>query len=211
MYPEITKEFEHFGEEDHDLLDELVGVILSQNTSNNNSSRAFTMLKLTFPTWHDVATAPTADVAASIAIAGLSATKAPRIQEILNYLYATHKEYSLQFLRTYTPADAIAYLTSFRGVGIKTAACVLLFGLKKNICPVDTHVHRILNRLGAVKTTTPEATFEILQTTEYQELGILHVGLITHGRQICTARVPRCNDCAIRALCSYYGTTEHDK
>ena len=87
-------------------------------------------------------------------------------------------------------------LTSIKGIGVKTASCVLLFSLDRNVCPVDTHVHRTLNRIGIVKTKTPDKTFAnyikiYLKNTAHQ----FHTNLIKLGREICKPAKPFCSIC----------------
>ena len=109
-------------------LDELVLTILSQNTTDRNSGRAFHELKRTYPTWHQVCNAPVGELAHVIRIAGLAHSKAPRIQSVLQHLATDYAEYSLDFLAQLPPSDAQTWLTNHPGIGPKTAACVLLFG-----------------------------------------------------------------------------------
>ena len=68
-------------------------------------------------------------------------------------------EVSLEHLRKMKDEEILDELTKFPGIGVKTASCVLLFSLRRNVCPVDTHVHRTLNRIGIVKTSAPDKTF----------------------------------------------------
>ncbi|CUT04128.1 Iron-sulfur binding domain of endonuclease III [Candidatus Kryptonium thompsonii] len=100
--------------------------------------------------------------------------------------------------------DGIKFLTSFKGVGLKTAGCVLLFGFDKEVFPVDTHIHRILNRVGIVKTKTPEETFFAVGKLIPDKLSYhLHTGLIKFGRAICKARDPLCGVCPIYKICEF--------
>ncbi|CUU10548.1 HhH-GPD superfamily base excision DNA repair protein, partial [Candidatus Kryptobacter tengchongensis] len=113
-------------------------------------------------------------------------------------------DFDLNFLKNLSVEDGIKFLTSFKGVGLKTAGCVLLFGFGKNVFPVDTHIHRILNRTGIVKTKTPDETFLKVQKLipdgyAYQ----LHTGLIKFGRMICKAREPLCGICPIYRICDF--------
>ena len=95
-------------------------------------------------------------------------------------------------------------LTSYNGVGVKTASCVLLFSLGRNICPVDTHVHRTLNRIGIVKTNNPEKTFyEILDKIPENTAHSFHTNLIRLGREICKPANPNCFICPVNKICKY--------
>jgi len=185
------------------VLDALVGTILSQSTTDANSGAAFAELKRRFPTWEQVRQAAVEDVAAAIRRGGLANQKAPRIQSILDELHARRKRLSLEFVRRMPVDAALAYLQAFHGVGPKTAACVLLFACRQPVLPVDTHVHRVAIRLGLIAPRTSAAA-------AHRTLGELvpaacvlefHVQLIRHGRRVCTARRPACDDCPLWELC----------
>jgi endonuclease III len=189
-----------------DLIDELVGTILSQNTSDKNSSRAFLSLKKKFPSWTSVIEARTSSIARAIKIGGLAKIKAPRIQRILKEIQTTRGKLSLNFLADMTTSQVMQYLQGFTGVGAKTAACVVMFGLGRDICPVDTHIHRILNRLGLLKTKNADETFLALTTTLKIPKGksySLHINLIRHGKQVCQSQRPACERCALAEQCAF--------
>jgi endonuclease-3 len=102
--------------------------------------------------------------------------------------------------------DALKELTSFEGVGLKTAACVLLFSFKMEVFPVDTHIHRILNRIGIVKTKSPEQTFWLSQKFIPEGKAYsFHTGLIKLGRMICRAHKPLCGVCPVYDECEFEG------
>ncbi len=191
-----------------DLLDELIGTILSQNTTDANSSRAFAELKKRFPTWQAVLEAAPTQLADAIRIGGLAKQKASRIQRILKELNKTTGKLSLEFLSTMTTAQAMQYLQGFTGVGSKTAACVLMFGLGREVCPVDTHIHRILNRLGILSTKNADETFTYLQPLVPKGKSYsLHINLIRHGKHVCKARPPMCGRCSLAESCKYFAAT----
>src|SRR5947207_15790194 len=110
-----------------DPLSELVLTILSQNTSDTNSFRAFEQMKARFPTWEDVLDAPTQELAEAIRPGGLANIKAPRIQEVLRLILQERGALNLDFLYDMPVEEAKAWLSGFKGVGPKTAACVLMF------------------------------------------------------------------------------------
>src|SRR5262249_3198539 len=142
---------------------ELVNCILSQNTSDLNRDKGYDALLARFPTWEAVRDAKTEDVIDAIRPAGLSQQKGPRIQQALRKITDEHGEITLDFLVTMDTNAARAYLTSIPGVGPKTAAIVLLFALNKPAFPVDTHVHRVSQRLGLIgKKTSADQAHEIM-------------------------------------------------
>lgn len=185
------------------VLDELVATILSQNTSDANSDAAYAELRARFPDWDAVRQASVAKIADAIRQAGLARQKAPRIKAILNQIHREHGRLSLDFLRDLPDPDARDYLRKFKGVGPKTAACVLLFACGKSVMPVDTHVHRVSRRLGLIgRSTTAEKAHDDLARLVPPRLVLgFHLLLIRHGRAVCVAAKPLCRDCVLLDLC----------
>lgn len=189
-----------------DPLDTLIETILSQNTSDVNSGRAFEALRARYPEWSDILVADQADVAKTIRSGGLAEVKAARIKNVLNMLSEERGELSLDFLDEMEVDDAGHWLTSLDGIGPKTAAIVLLFSLGKPAFPVDTHVFRVSRRIGlACESSSREAVQgELERIVESDEYYNFHINLIEHGRRICRARNPRCPECAISDLCESF-------
>ena len=107
-------------------------------------------------------------------------------------------------LMTLPDEEILDTLTKFSGVGVKTASCVLLFALDRNVCPVDTHVHRTLNRIGIVKTTSPDKTFLKINKDFPEAIAHqFHTNLIRLGREICKAQNPNCLICPLIKICKY--------
>jgi endonuclease-3 len=181
----------------------LVRTVLSQNTSDVNSDRAYRSLRERFPTWGDVETARTRSIESAIRSGGLARTKARRIRRILEAIREETGALDLGFLRDMETLGVLDYLQSFDGVGPKTAACVALFGLGRGIVPVDTHVHRVIGRLGLVGSPgSRERTFEAVQGLVPPDDALsFHVNLIRLGRSVCRPSGPRCDACPIRRLC----------
>jgi len=186
-----------------DPLDELILTVLSQNTSDVNSGRAFASLKSRFPTWESAAQASVEELEDTIRPAGLAPQKAPRILAMLREINAREGSYSLDRLERMPTSDVIEYLTSLHGVGLKTAACVLMFSLGRPVMPVDTHVHRTALRLGLVpRGTSPDKAHHILQGLfEEEQIYPVHINMIRHGREVCTARSPKCGACPLSSGC----------
>jgi endonuclease III len=147
--------------------------------------------------------APVAKIAAAIRRAGLSNRKAPRIQAILQAIFEQRGCLSLDFLRAEPTQVAMDYLRGFAGVGPKTAACVLLFACGKPVLPVDTHVHRLSQRLGLIGGTTnaEQAHEELARLVPAKQVLEFHVLLIRHGRAVCAAGTPNCLDCVLLDRC----------
>jgi endonuclease-3 len=181
----------------------LVETILSQNTSNHNSAAGFKILRRNFKNWNAVADAPVEQVERAIRISGLSNIKAPRIQSILRQIRAAHGRIDLEFLKDRPPAEAMAYLRAFAGVGPKTANCVLLFSFGMPLFPVDTHIHRLAIRLGLIpeKASAERAHALLAEAIVPEERYPMHVLLIEHGRKVCKPRNPRCGQCVLLEMC----------
>jgi endonuclease-3 len=186
-------------------VDVLVDTILSQNTSNANSDAGFKQLRRRFRSWNQVADADVNEIERHIRVSGLSRQKAPRIQAILQSIRADRGRIDLQFLHHLDEQRAYDYLTRFKGVGPKTANCVLLFAFGKAMFPVDTHIHRITQRLGLIsaRTTAEQAHDLLLPMIAPRDRYALHVLLIEHGRKTCRAMNPKCDICVLRRLCPY--------
>jgi endonuclease III len=189
----------------HDPLGELVATILSQNTSDVNSDRAFIALRTAYRTWDEVSQAHPDELAAVIRSGGLARLKSRRIQAILHTIKTRHDHLDLDFLLEMPMPAARAFLAEFPGVGPKTIACVLLFACGHPTFPVDTHIHRITTRLGLLPSgCNAERAHAVLEplippTQTYRA----HVNLIRHGRTVCKARLPDCRHCCLQSWCLY--------
>ncbi len=200
---------EHWGLPDWNTLpaiDELVNTILSQNTNDRNRDIAFAKLKETFPNWDAVRDAPAENVIECIRTAGLANQKGPRIQKVLKAVSAAAPDYDLSFLKEKSPDEAKAWLTSFEGVGLKTASIGMVFSLGMPAFPVDTHIYRITGRLGLrpEKMDIDQTHMLMLELFDPEVYGPAHVNLILLGRRLCDARKPKCAECFLTDVCDYY-------
>ncbi len=188
---------------DRDPISTLVATVLSQNTSDVNSHRAFDSLVATFGNWEAVAAADTNEIARSIKAGGLAEIKARRIKLILHEIQERQGRLDLSFLDELTIDETKARLRKLPGVGPKTAACVLLFSLGKPALPVDTHVFRVAKRLGLVDSrVSVERAHEILENlVPPEKVYEFHLHMVEHGRRVCKAQRPRCQLCILRGLC----------
>jgi len=197
----------HYGQPEWEAqyapVDELIGTILSQHTSDVNSLRAFEALTRVFSGWEPVRDAPLDQLIETIRCGGLASVKAHRIQAVLRALTDHDGRVHLPDLRRMRRKRAIDLLTSLPGVGRKTASCVLLFGSHVPAMPVDTHVHRVSLRLGIVPPrTSPEATTDVLEAAlQPRDYFAFHVNVIRLGREVCKAPRPRCEVCPLSERC----------
>ena len=187
-----------------DPVDMLIATILSQNTNDKNSYKAFQNFKEKYSSWEEVAKLTPSKIEKLIKVAGLGRQKSKAIKNFLSTLLKEENKISLKYLNKMEDEAILTELTSFPGVGVKTASCVLLFSLRKNFCPVDTHVHRTTNRIGLVKTSAPDKTFVILNKNMPDEIAHqFHTNLIRLGREICKPSKPSCSICPLLKICQY--------
>ncbi|KAI1388166.1 DNA glycosylase [Hypoxylon trugodes] len=194
------------------VLDALVRTILSQNTSNRNSTRAKLDMDEVYGSgdseerWEAIATGGTAKLEKAIARGGLGGVKSRAIINILQQVKERHGTYSLDhLLRLEASGDdeeVMRELISFKGVGPKTASCVLLFCMGRDSFAVDTHVHRITGMLGwRPATASRDETFAHLDVKIPDELKYsLHVLFVEHGRKCaeCKAGGKNLGKCELR-------------
>ncbi|KAJ3721221.1 DNA glycosylase [Lentinula raphanica] len=175
------------------VIDSLIGTILSQNTSGKNSSGAKASLDAAFGrnNFAAIASAPREAVVEAIRHGGLANKKAATIQKLLQSIEERHGGYSLQHLadigkdgKLYSDTEIMKELTSYDGVGPKTASCVLMFCLGRDSFAVDTHIFRLSKVLGWVPPDADriltQAHLDIMLPAELK-YG-LHVLMIQHGR-----------------------------
>jgi len=189
-----------------DAVSELVSTILSQNTNDVNRDVAFDRLRSRLPTWEQVRDADRETVIEAIRPAGLANQKGPRIQEALRLITQERGALDLDFLADWPVEAAKDWLCAINGVGPKTAAIVLLFSLGRPAFPVDTHVHRVTQRLGLIgpRASREKAHIALEELVPEEAYYPFHLNLIRHGRRTCTSRSPKCEECSLRDLCRHY-------
>ena len=172
----------------------LIGTILSQRTRDANTDRASAALFAKFPDAPSLARARLPEIEARIRATGFYRVKARAIREVAREL--------LKRYRGEVPQEMEALL-ALPSVGPKTANCVLVFGFGRPAIPVDTHVHRISNRLGVVRSKTPEETEAALRKVLPERYWIpLNPLLVQHGQNLCRPRNPLCGRCPIVSDCA---------
>jgi endonuclease-3 len=181
--------------------------VLSQNTNDTNRDRAYADLRARFPTWDEVADVPLPAIARAIRHGGLGPTKSVRLREILRALRDRGIPLDERAFARMRSSRLWDLLVGLKGVGPKTAACVLLFSLGRPYFPVDTHVHRVARRLGLVPDEADAVKAqELLQAVvPASDVYDLHVLLIRHGRDVCVARRPLCSRCPLSDICPRIG------
>lgn len=195
-----------------DILDTLIATKLSQNTTDKTSSIAFNNLKTEFKSWDDTADAPVGKIKKLIKICGLADTKSKDIKSLLKQIKNERGKVNLDYLKNLSDEEVYKELTRFKGIGVKTASCVLVFSLGREVFPVDTHIHRVLNRLGMVETKTAEETFDKAKDIiPGEKKYFLHRAIIMFGRNICRAKNPFCGSCFLYKECMYIPKDKSNK
>ncbi len=176
----------------------LVGTILSQRTRDEMTETATDALFAKYRDAKALAAADTADVERLIRPVGFYHQKAPQIQRVSRILL---ERYDGRVPSTYEE------LMDLPQVGSKTANCVLVYGYGIPRIPVDTHVHRVSNRLGLATTKTPEKTEAALMAVVPRRYWLaVNELFIEFGKDICRPIGPRCGACSFRSFCRYYRT-----
>ena len=192
-------------------LSELVSSLLSHRTKNDDSARAYKTLRARFPDWAAVRDAPVADVERVIAACTWPEQKAPRLQNILRQIGDERGgDLSLDFLADIPVAEARAWLERLPGVGPKTSAAVLSFSrLRRRALPVDSHHHRVAQRLGLIPPTVDVGPSHVLlegllpPEWDAQQVYDHHEVLMLHGQRCCFFRDPACPRCPVLDLCPF--------
>ena len=182
--------------------------ILSQNTADRNTARAFEALSKKLEiTPEALAKAELSQIEEAIKVAGLYKSKAKAIKQAATTVLEKYRG-TLQPILSLPLEEARNALLQFPGVGPKTADVVLLFSANQPTIPVDTHVNRVAKRLGfAAANSDYEAVRRSLQSLyDPRNCLMVHLLLIAHGRKYCKARRPLCEECPINAYCPSKGS-----
>ncbi|RIV23349.1 endonuclease III [Fibrisoma montanum] len=197
-----------------DPMHELIGTILSHRTTHANEVTAYRTMRERFPTWEQVRDAPLPNLIDAIKTANYPDVKAPYIQNVLAHIIRERGDVSIDFLHDLSTEAAMKWLTDLPGIGLKTATLLLLFNFRKPVLPVDTHVHRVTQRVGLIgpKVSAEKAHAILLAylPPDAKELFNFHKHFYWHGQRICTWYTPKCSECVLRDMCDYYqsgGTT----
>ena len=192
-------------------LDELIFTVLTQHTSDRNAERAFEKLQQ-LGDWEAIADTEAVVVTDTIRTGGLANQKGKRIKEILRRIRSECGTMSLDWLGDKPWEEARDWLMKLPGVGIKSASVVMAFTFGAPAMPVDTHIHRVSRRLGLIaENDSAEDSHYILENLVPEaERFVFHVLIITHGRQLCKARKPLCQECPLSDECISSSAKPHE-
>lgn len=189
-------------------MHELISTMLSHRTTHDNEEMAYRRMRERFGSWEAIRDAPVEALSEAISTATFPEAKAPNIQQALAQIIAEGEEASLELLRDMPAEEGLAWLMALPGVGIKTASLVLLFCFSKPLLPVDTHVHRVSQRLGLIgPKVSANAAHKLLLDLLPQDPHVLynfHVTMLRHGQRLCVWGTPHCERCPLRERCDWY-------
>ena len=191
-----------------DPLSELISSFLNHRTRNRDAKAAYLALRERFPTWEEVRDSPTGEVEAAIRGVRWPDMKAPRLQELLRLVEERHGAMTLEFLGDMPVAEARAWLEALPGVGPKTSAAVVSFStLRGRALPVDSHHHRVAQRLGLIPPKMgvgpSHAVLEGYVPDEWdaQQVYDHHQVYMRHGQTVCHWKAPDCGACILLGMC----------
>jgi endonuclease-3 len=174
----------------------LIATILSARTRDENTTRVVMELFKRYKSMKELAEADVEDIKVLIHSLGFYNIKARRVKQVSQLI--------MQRYHGIVPAD-VEKLIGLPGVGRKTANCVLVYGFNQPAIPVDTHVHRISNRIGLVNTKNPKETeLELGSITNRKHWIEINDVFVTYGQTICLPIRPKCKLCRIKDICKFY-------
>ena len=198
-------DFNHYNKSDP--FDELLFIICSVKTAEKSYKSLFKSVRAKFNNNESFLTASISEISEPLKNGGLSLQKANYIKGICNSISNKFGAVSLSGLKVMDDTKVERFLMSLPGVGKKVARCVMMYSLDRKVFPVDTHCWRICRRLGVVRRTRPDGScspkdMDRLQQKIPSNLRYpLHINLVSHGRKICKATNPLCNNCKIIDFC----------
>jgi endonuclease III len=203
---------ELYGEQDlhnrRDSMRELISTMLSHRTNHADEEKAYRLMHERFGSWEGIRDAPLPELIDAIASSRFPEAKAVNIKKVVARILEEKGEANIEFLRDMPLDEAMQWLLSLPGVGLKTATLVLLFNFYKPVLPVDTHVHRVTQRIGVIgPKTSAEKAHDVLLDMLPKDAKVLfnfHKHFFWHGQKICVFSVPRCKKCPLTDICDWY-------
>jgi endonuclease-3 len=185
-----------------DPTDCLIGAILSQNTSDNLGHIAFANLKERYNSWEEVLDAQLWEIESLIRVCGLSKVRSRKIKTIFREIKRKFGKVDISDARSWSAEKLFDFLISLDGIGPKSASIILAFGFGRDSFPVDTHVWRILRRVGIVPQgwSRERVYYEVEKLVPKAKIKA-HLALVKHGREICMSKRPKCESCIILDIC----------
>jgi DNA (cytosine-5)-methyltransferase 1 len=199
-----------------DPTDELVYILLARHTREGAYQQAFEALKQRFRTWDELLDAPREEVERLVYSGGLSGKKSVALRAALGRLRETFGHCTLEPAREWSDERLEEFLCSLPEVQRKSAYCIMMYSFGRQVFPADTHVGRVLARLGPYRELGLDLTG--LDHKKLQRVltdlippplrHSLHVNLVQHGRDVCQKLKPLCQQCELRNFCSFFRRKE---
>lgn len=196
-----------------DPVDDLVYILLSRRTHENAYQKIYSSLKEEFASWDELLEAPRERVEELVRPGGMVSNKLASLYGPLEKLRETFGSCTLEPARSWDDEKLEKFLCSLPAVGRKSALCVMMYAFDRPVFPVDTHVGRVLTRVGLFRELGLDLSD--LDQTKHRTIQriladlippnlrySLHVNLLVHGREVCRLPEPRCDQCVIRKFCS---------
>jgi len=185
-------------------LNELVYIILSTRTRDSSFQETYRRLKRAFPSWQDVTRRDTKKINEILEPGGLGKLKTKQLLAIFRALRRRFGYATLAPLRHLSDREAERFLTFLPGVAKKVAKCVMMYSFRRQVLPVDVHVHRLAERIGLKSKRRPDTSQDLIEFAIPPELRYgFHVNVVAHGRAICVSNAPKCRECCINRYCAY--------
>jgi DNA (cytosine-5)-methyltransferase 1 len=198
-----------------DVLGEAIYILLSKQTREAVYQRVFAELRARFPTWRHLRRVRLATIERIIRPAGFGSQRARQLHELIRSVDRVNRELgvgpyadeagdlTLEFLRGWRGEEAEVFLEQLPGIGPKSARCILAYALGEERLAVDTHVRRILARLGVVADRPGKPDHDAFEAAVPPAARVrLHVNLVHHGRAVCQESAPRCGECPLVSFCT---------
>ncbi len=181
---------------DGDPFRVLISTVLSHRTKDPTTAAASSRLFAKYHNARELSDGNTRTIARLIKPVGFYKTKAKTVKRLARIILESYKG---------KVPDEVDELLKLPSVGRKTANCVLVYGFNKPAIPVDTHVHRIFNRLGVVETEAPDETeAELVRIVAKTDWLPLNEVFVKFGQRICKPIGPKCSMCPLTDRCKYY-------
>lgn len=185
-------------------LDELIYIQLSIRTREGTYSDIYSSLRdRVGGRWENLLSLPAEEIVGTLRSGGMAEVKLARLRAQIERIRDTFGRVTLDPLRELSDDDAEAFLTGLPGVGPKAARCILLYSLRRDVFPVDSHCRRVLGRLAFLPpgVDRKQADDFLQDLVPASMRHTLHVNLVHHGRSICLPVTPRCGQCTLLDLC----------
>lgn len=195
-------------------MDELIYIHLSKKTNERGYSEAFNRLSLEFPNWEELADASPETIRNLIGSAGLGNQRTKEMLANIKRIVSDFGGLNLEKLRCWKNKKIFDYLTSLKGIGPKSALCIMMYSLNRQVFPVDTHVHTICERMGfIIDGLDHDSAQTILAEMFPKKLRYsIHVNMVAHGRKICRKRGrPLCELCNLSKFCLYFRNSKNPR